>query len=117
MSLHHFQELCIIVIAISASLFLPIATFVAPWWRSQLFRALVLSDLALAGLTVPIALHIWFDFHLPAWVAALILAAVAVTSVMRDVAVIWTKAAAVREEHGERDTPGDDLLDAPGAQM
>ena len=117
MSLLHFRELCIVVAAVSATLFLPIAFLVARWWRYHMFQALVLSDLALAGLLVPIALHIWFDFVTPEWVVTLIVFLVAVTSVMRDVAVVWTKVAAMREERRAQDTPGDDLLDAPGAQM
>lgn len=83
-----FQKLCLEVTGVAATAFPFIYTLAGPWWRSQIGRALVVSDISLALLVDVALLADWFDWIIPTHVVSGIVALIAVAALLRNLAVV-----------------------------
>lgn len=115
MSEFDVQQILLTITGVAATLFPVIYTLIAPWWKSMIGRALVLSDISLALLVDIALLAYWFHWVISTHVTTAILVLIAAAAVMRCLAIINIQVSAWR---AKSNTPVDDtLLDAPGSQM
>lgn len=88
MSEFDWQVTFLTITGVAATLFPVIYTVFAPWWRSQVGRALVVSDVSLAALVDLSLLGYWFGWHFSNHVSTAVVALIAVAALLRCWAVI-----------------------------
>ena len=100
MSEFDWQMTFLTITGAAASLFPIIYTVFAPWWRSQVGRALVVSDISLAALVDLSLLGYWFGWHFSEHVSTAVVALIAIAALLRCWAVIDVQVIKQRAHRG-----------------
>lgn len=102
MTVLQWQVCLIAAAAVAATLFPIIYTLVAPWWRSEIGRSLVVSETSLAALLDTALVAYWLGWTVPSPVATSLYTLIAVGAWMRLRVLIITQLA---KPHTERPWP------------